>query len=92
MIIKVRFKGPLTTRIPKEVYEIETGNEKNLKTVLEQLISTREEIKEHWNSPEQMDRETLLLRNEVDIGLLDGLDTTLEDGDLLVILPLVHGG
>ncbi len=78
--------------MPSEVYEIEVEDGKNLKTALEQLISTHDEVKEHWQSPEQMDRETLLLRNEVDIGLLKGLDTPLEDGDLLVILPLVHGG
>ena len=92
MIVRVRFRGPLATRMPTEVYEIEVEKGMNLKTVLEQLISTSEEVKEHWKSPDQMDRETLLLRNEVDIGLLNGLDTTLEDGDLLVILPLVHGG
>ena len=78
--------------MPSEIFEVKIEDGKNLKTVLEQLISTHDEVKEHWQSAEQMDRETLLLRNEVDIGLLEGLETTLEDGDLLVILPLVHGG
>ena len=78
--------------MPFEVFEVEIEDGRNLKTVLEQLISNHNEVREHWESAEQMDRETLLLRNEVDIGLLNGLDTTLEEGDLLVILPLVHGG
>ena len=92
MIIRVRFRGPLATRMPTEVFEIEVENGRNLKAVLEQLISNHDEVMKHWQSSEQMDRETLLLRNEIDIGLFQGLDTILEDGDMLVILPLVHGG
>ncbi|MHA1907264.1 MAG: MoaD/ThiS family protein [Candidatus Thorarchaeota archaeon] len=92
MIVKFRFRGPLATRMPSEVYEIELEDSGNLKMALELLITSHDEVKEHWQSSEQMDRETLLLRNEVDIGLLEGLGTILEDGDMLVILPLVHGG
>jgi len=78
--------------MPSEEYEIELEDNGNLKNALEILISNHDMVSEHWKSPEQMDRESLLLRNDVDIGLLAGLDTLLEDGDLLVILPLVHGG
>ncbi len=75
-----------------EVYEIEIEDGGNLQSALELLINSHEEVRNFWESPHQMDRETLLLRNEVDIGLLDGLETPLDSGDLLIILPLVHGG
>jgi molybdopterin converting factor small subunit len=34
----------------------------------------------------------MILCNEVDIGVTGGLNTILKDGDILTILPLVHGG
>jgi molybdopterin converting factor small subunit len=92
MIVKFRFRGPLATRMPSEVYEIDLEDGGNLRTALEILIKNNNEIREHWESPEQIDRETLLLKNEVDIGLLNSLETLLDDGDVFVILPLVHGG
>lgn len=92
MIVRVRFRGPLAAKMPSEVYEVELKDGGSLQLALELLISNYEEVRNVWESPQQMDRETLLLRNEVDIGLLDGLETPLDDGDLLVILPLVHGG
>jgi len=46
-----------------------------------------------------MDRETrdprgrvLILKNGREIGALEGLRTRVEDGDTLVIIPVVHGG
>ncbi len=48
---------------------------------------------------EVMDQETgdprgrvLILKNGREIGVLEGLRTRVEDGDTLVIIPVVHGG
>ncbi|MCK5240234.1 MAG: hypothetical protein KAR33_11830, partial [Candidatus Thorarchaeota archaeon] len=88
MNVRIRFRGPLAAKMPSEVFEIELEVGGNLQSALELLISNHEEVRSVWDSPQQMDRETLLLRNEVDIGLLDGLETPLDSGDLLIILPL----
>lgn len=34
----------------------------------------------------------LILVNGREIGVLDGLETTLKDGDEVVLVPVVHGG
>ena len=34
----------------------------------------------------------LILVNGKEIGVLDGLDTRLKDGDEVVLIPVVHGG
>ena len=60
--------------------------------VLQILIEQEESVREVWDNHDRMDREALILRNEVDVGLTGGLGTILEDGDNLAILPLVHGG
>ncbi len=34
----------------------------------------------------------IILLNKKEIGVLDGLDTRIEDGDNLVLIPVSHGG
>ena len=34
----------------------------------------------------------ILLLNKKEIGVLDGLDTEVSDGDKLVLIPVSHGG
>jgi len=92
MIVEVRFRGPIAARMSSEVYEIKVVDNASLNDVLVNLIKEHREVRDVWVSSEQMDRDALLLRNEVDIGLFDGLETKLEDGDVLTVLPLVHGG
>lgn len=36
--------------------------------------------------------EALILINGVEIGNLEGLETPVDDGDVLVIIPVTHGG
>ncbi len=75
-----------------DTYEIQVDDGTRLAEALVKLIKKYEEIHRVWESPEQMDRDTLLLRNETDIALFNGLETVLEDRDMLTVLPLVHGG
>ena len=92
MRIRIRFRGPLASRLSTETIELEVDNNSNLHQVLEKLLLAIPDIKETWDSPEQIDRDTLLLKNETDVGLLQGLHTLLQKDDEIVILPLVHGG
>ena len=72
--------------------QIEVVEGASIRDLLLLLITSNDTVRDAWNSPEQIDRDTLILHNEVDIGLSGGLTTKLTDGDMLVILPLVHGG
>jgi molybdopterin converting factor small subunit len=56
------------------------------------MIGVEQTIARSWKAPEDVVRDALVLRNRVDIGLTGDLETTLVDGDRVVILPLVHGG
>jgi molybdopterin converting factor small subunit len=42
--------------------------------------------------PENPGAEALILLNGVEISNLEGLRTPIEDGDMMVILPVAHGG
>jgi molybdopterin converting factor small subunit len=59
---------------------------------LETVLQREPYLRETWASPEEMDRDSLILVNDIDIGLTGGLKTSLSDGDSVSILPLVHGG
>ena len=92
MIITFRFRGPLANQMDSDTIQIEITEKSDLGELLVKLISENDSVKDVWKTPEQMDAENLMLCNEVDIGLLRGLKSELKDGDILVILPLVHGG
>ncbi len=79
--------------MPRDIIEVQHTDElTRLKDILGILLGEYPEAGAIWESPEQMDTDALLLKNGVDIGLLDGLDTVLKDNDEIVVLPLVHGG
>lgn len=63
-----------------------------LQDALRIVLDREPYLRETWRDAEEMDRDALILVNDVDIGLTGGLDTTLRDGDLVSVLPLVHGG
>lgn len=93
MTVRIRFKGPLASQIPRNIIEVQVSNEiRTLNDILGILLGEYPEAGAIWESAEQMDTDALLLKNGVDIGLLDGLDTVLNDNDEIIVLPLVHGG
>jgi molybdopterin converting factor small subunit len=73
-------------------YSVDVDEGSSLRTVLQALVDSEDAVEKTWTDPETMDKEALILCNEVDIGLTGGLETGLKDGDDLIVLPLVHGG
>jgi molybdopterin converting factor small subunit len=90
--ITVQFRGPITRHILKGIVEIEIQNGLTIAELLRQAIKQEPYLQTLWNSPSEIDRDSMILCNEVDIGVVGGLDKTVNDGDVLTILPLVHGG
>ncbi|MFW9769072.1 MAG: MoaD/ThiS family protein, partial [Candidatus Thorarchaeota archaeon] len=82
----------LTKQLQDGLIDIECGDGSSLLDVLTELLEKEATVREVWSSPETIDRDALILRNDSDIGLTGGLETRLRDGDLLVVLPLIHGG
>jgi molybdopterin converting factor small subunit len=92
MRVTFQFRGPLANQLQDGQIDIECSDGSSLLDVLTELIEREKSVREVWSSPETMDRDALILHNESDIGLTGGLDTKLSDGDMLVVLPLIHGG
>jgi len=91
MKVRLQFRGPLAKKF-QGVIEIELQNGATLSDLLSWVIEREESVREVWDIPEVIDRDALVLCNEADIGLSGGLDTKLNEGDVVVVLPLIHGG
>jgi molybdopterin converting factor small subunit len=91
MKVTLQLRGPLAKRFQDSI-EIELEKGSILSNLLDEMIEREEGVKEVWSSPEMIDRDALILRNEMDVGLSGGLGTTLNNGDVIIILPLIHGG
>ena len=92
MRITVQFRGPLAKQFRDGNIELECKEGANLLLLLTKLLEKEDSVRDVWSNPETLDRDALILCNESDIGLTGGLETDLNDGDILVVLPLIHGG
>lgn len=66
----------------------------SLREVVTRIIEEQPKLKQALIDPELNDPRTnvLILVNGKEIGVLEGLDTELKDGDELTLIPVVHGG
>jgi len=92
MAITVRFRGPIAGRIPGGAVEIDGQNKLTVAELLSFLIKQDSYLQTVWSSPAEIDRDSMILCNEVDIGVTGGLGSLIDDGDVIMIVPLVHGG
>lgn len=92
MKVTLRFRGPLAKQFQDGTIEVELKSDASLSDLLSGVIKKEECVRDVWDSPEVIDRDSLILCNETDIGLSGGLDTRMSEGDVIVVLPLIHGG
>ena len=92
MKVTLRFRGPLAKEFQNGKVKMELGDGASLSDLFRKAIEQEDSIREVWDSPEVIDRDALVLCNEADVGLSGGLATVLNDGDVVVVLPLIHGG
>jgi molybdopterin converting factor small subunit len=92
MKISVKFRGPIAREIKGGIIEIEIEEGLTLKDLFSRILQQDSYLQGIWRDPMEIDRDSMILCNEVDTGVTGGLETILKDGDSLIILPLVHGG
>ncbi|NHI83197.1 MAG: hypothetical protein EAX81_02680 [Candidatus Thorarchaeota archaeon] len=92
MSVTIILRGSIAVHVKLSRYDVEIGDDTILREVLQTLVGKFTEIQHFWSTPDLIDRDTLVLLNETDIGLTGGLDSKVSQGDIIIILPLVHGG
>jgi molybdopterin converting factor small subunit len=94
MVITVRLIGAFRNASDKGKLTITSEGTISLRKAIKEIVKELPKLKKVLIDPELEDPRpnTLILVNEKEISVLDGLDTMLEDGDEVVFVPVVHGG
>jgi molybdopterin converting factor small subunit len=92
--ITVRFVGSLRASAGKSWLTLHLDKRVSLREVITKIVDDKPRLKRVLIDPELNDARTnsLILVNGKEMGVLQGLDTMLEDGDELTLIPVVHGG
>jgi MoaD family protein len=93
-MIKVKFVGAFRWASGREQIEVETEEWGKVRNVIETLVSEYTKLKPIIGDENSFDPRPsmVILVNDVEIGLLKGLETSLSDGDILTLIPTAHGG
>jgi MoaD family protein len=94
MAITVKFLGALRHVSGVESLCLDYKENVCVRIVINELIEERPELSRSLIDHQVQDPRlnALMLVNGREISVLSGLDTVLQDGDVLVIIPVVHGG
>jgi len=93
--VKVRFLGVFRRFSGRNRFLVKLEEPATVKNTVEKLIEVfSSEFKRALVDPELEDPRpnTLILVNGKEIGVLRGLETEVEDGDEIVLVPVSHGG
>ncbi len=95
MAITVKFIGALRHLTGKPKITLDFSEGYALKDLIQKLIRDSPQIKSSivdQQADGTLKTNALILVNDREISVLDGLDTALSDGDEVVFVPVVHGG
>jgi len=94
--VRVKFYGVLKTAAETEGLEIDFDSEVSVRQLVNKLVDViaRPEFETYLIDADMKDPRpnALILISGTEVGALDGIDTTLRDGDEIVFLPVAHGG
>lgn len=96
MRVHVKLYGVLKTAAKTERLELDFESPISIRQLVNRLVSViaRPEFETYLIDADTKDPRpnALILVSGTEIGALNGIDSTLRDGDEVVFLPVVHGG
>jgi molybdopterin converting factor small subunit len=94
--VNVRLYGILKTAAKTERLELDFDRPVSVRELVNKVVNViaRSEFETYMIDADMKDPRpnALILVSGTEIGALDGIDTTLRDGDEVIFLPVVHGG
>jgi len=94
--VRVRFYGVLKTAAKTDGLELDFDAAVSVRQLVNKLVNViaHPEFETYLIDADMKDPRpnTLILVSGTEIGALNGIDTTLRDGDEVVFLPVAHGG
>jgi len=94
MAVTVRFIGTLRNSSGRSKTTIKIKNAVSVREFIRKVVEGHPKLKRTLIDPELDDPRpnALILVNGKEIGVLNGLETVLKDGDEVVFVPVLHGG
>lgn len=94
MEVTTRFLGVFRSISGKSKLTIKVKDAVLLRETVERIVEELPKLKRTLIDPELEDPRpnTLILVNEREISVLNGLETVLKDGDEVVFVPVLHSG
>jgi molybdopterin synthase sulfur carrier subunit len=94
MKVKARFVGSLRTLSGKELLNLELQKPLSLLEVMKRIAKDRPKLRQSFVvlQPRKLRTAMLILVNGKEVSVLNGLETTIKDGDEVVFVPVLHGG
>lgn len=94
MVVTVKLIGELRRISGKNQLSIKCEESTSLKDLFNTIAQETPEFKTSLLSNQYDDSKTnaLILVNGREISVLNGLETNLNDGDEIILIPVVHGG
>ncbi|MBS7647292.1 MAG: MoaD/ThiS family protein [Candidatus Bathyarchaeia archaeon] len=93
MSVTVKFVGSLRNLTGRGRITLKVDGEKALKEIIDMIIKdfpkTNVLLDPELKNPKP---NTLIIVNEKEISVLNGLETIIKDGDEIVFVPVSHGG
>jgi len=94
MKVKVKLFGVLKRAFGSDNLLLELSEFSKLKDLIDKIVEESPSLRNVLLDPELMDPRPhmIILVNGVEISALNGLETSLKDGDEIVLIPVIHGG
>lgn len=94
MELTVRLIGGYRFTSDRDELTIQFNEKTNVKRAMKKLGDKNSQIQKMLNNSklEDLSSNTLILLSGREIGVLNGLETKINDGDEMVIIPVSHGG
>ena len=94
MSVHVKFVGSFRGVTRKDAITLRCRTSVSIRTIVEKVAKRLPNISSSMFDTVSGEPRTnmLVLVNGQEIGVLDGLETVVEDGDEVVFIPVIHGG
>jgi MoaD family protein len=90
--IKVKFFGPFREIFGGREIDVDLPADVRLRLLLERLGDTPERKKQFFPEAEASPTDVIIMKNGTPVHGLEGLETSLQDGDIIAIFPFLGGG
>jgi len=90
--VKIEFHASMRDVFQEKGREIGLGDVSNIQGILDILCNTYQRRQRVFNQSGQLRPDVNVLKNGRNVRFLDGVETEVEEGDVISVFPLVHGG